>query len=334
MVLQRQSGCDESTFTTYGKFMEALDQIDDDTDELADVRCKARGLSERMCQLETGIYTVFWNDILERANATSKILQDPQLDLNSAVKAVKSLKTFVESKRNCFQEYEKEGIKKSGTAEYVQKRQRRRNVRLDPLDQPRQIVPQVELTQSDRFRIANFLPAIDQFVTALEQRLGAYELISSRFGFLRTLEVLSSQELQAAASNLVKVYKDDLDACLGNELVQFADFVEAFKDEHAEDVSKENFMYKLLIQKKILGSFPNVEIALRMYLVLMVSNCSAERSFSKMKLIKNRLRTSMGNERLSHLALLSIEADILREINFNDLVTEFAKKKTRKVPLI
>lgn len=53
-----------------------------------------------------------------------------------------------------------------------------------------------------------------------------------------------------------------------------------------------------------------------------------------MKLIKNRLRTSMGNERLSHLALLSIEADILREINFNDLVTEFAKKKTRKVPLI
>ena len=93
-------------------------------------------------------------------------------------------------------------------------------------------------------------------------------------------------------------------------------------------------MYKLLIQKKILGLFPNVEIALRMYLVLMVSNCSAERSFSKMKLIKNRLRTSMGNERLSHLALLSIEADILREINFDDLVTEFARKKTRKVPLI
>ena len=114
-----------------------------------------------MCQLETGTYTVFWNDIFERANATSKILQDPQLDLNSAVKAVKSLKTFVESKRNCFQECEKEGIKKSGTAEYIQKRQRRRDVWLDPLDQPRQIVPQVELTQSDRFRIANFLPAID-----------------------------------------------------------------------------------------------------------------------------------------------------------------------------
>ena len=108
----------------YFKFIEALDQIADDAHELADVRCKARGLSERMCQLEMGIYTVFWNDILERVNATSKILQDPQLDLNSAVAAVKSLRTFIESKRDRFEEYEKEGGVKSGTTEYVQRRQR------------------------------------------------------------------------------------------------------------------------------------------------------------------------------------------------------------------
>jgi len=31
----------------YSQFIEALDQIADDRDELADVRCKARGLSER-----------------------------------------------------------------------------------------------------------------------------------------------------------------------------------------------------------------------------------------------------------------------------------------------
>jgi hypothetical protein len=168
----------------------------------------------------------------------------------------------------------------------------------------------------------------------LEHRLSAYELISSRFGCLRKLDVLSSQEILTAASNLVEVYKDDLDVCLGNELVQFADFVDAFTDEQAEDVSRENFMYQLIFKKRVQESFPNVEIALRMYLVLMVSNCSAERSFSKMKLIKNRLRTLMWNDRLSHLTLMSIEADILREINFEDLVTEFAKKKARKVSLL
>ena len=60
---------------------------------------------------------------------------------------------------------------------------------------------------------------------------------------------------------------------------------------------------------------------------------AVERSISKMKLIKNRLRTSMCNDRLPHMVPMSIELDILREINFEDLVTEFAKKKSRKVSL-
>jgi len=93
----------------------------------------------------------------------------------------------------------------------------------------------------------------------------------------------------------------------------------------------------LINKKRVQESFPNVEIAIRMYLVLMISNsrsyCIAERSFSNMKLIRNRLRTSMCNGRLSHLVLMSIESDILREINLKDLVTEFAKKKLRKVSL-
>jgi len=40
----------------------------------------------------------------------------------------------------------------------------------------------------------------------------------------------------------------------------------------------------LIIDKGVQDTFPNVAIALRMYLVLMVTNCSAERSFSKLKL--------------------------------------------------
>ena len=41
-------------------------------------------------------------------------------------------------------------------------------------------------------------------------------------------------------------------------------------------------------------TFPNIEIALRIYLSLMVSNCSCERSFSKLKRIKNELRNRIG----------------------------------------
>ena len=68
-----------------------------------------------------------------------------------------------------------------------------------------------------------------------------------------------------------------------------------------------------------------------MYLVLMVTNCIGERSFSKLKHIKNRLRTTMTQERLTYLALISIEYDVLREINFDELIEEFARRKAHKV---
>ena len=63
----------------------------------------------------------------------------------------------------------------------------------------------------------------------------------------------------------------------------------------------------------------------------MVTNCSGERSFSKLKFIKNRLHTTMTNERVRHISLMSIEYDILRETDFDDLITDLAQRKGRKV---
>jgi len=45
---------------------------------------------------------------------------------------------------------------------------------------------------------------------------------------------------------------------------------------------------------------------------------------------KKRLRTSMCNDKLSHVAMMSREAGILCQTNFEDLVTEFPKKKHEK----
>lgn len=68
-----------------------------------------------------------------------------------------------------------------------------------------------------------------------------------------------------------------------------------------------------------------------MYLVLMVSNCSTERSFFKLKLLENRLRTFMIQERLVNLAIMGIESDILRDIDFTSVINDFAAAKSRKV---
>jgi len=66
-------------------------------------------------------------------------------------------------------------------------------------------------------------------------------------------------------------------------------------------------MYQLIIDKGAESSFPTVEIMNVLELMLMVTNCSAERSFSKMKIIKNcGLRASMTHQRFINLAVLGI----------------------------
>jgi hypothetical protein len=66
---------------------------------------------------------------------------------------------------------------------------------------------------------------------------------------------------------------------------------------------------------------------------LPVSVASNERSFSKLKLIKTYLRSSMGQERLSDLAILSIENDEVEKVSFDELVHNFATEKCRRVAI-
>ena len=42
----------------------------------------------------------------------------------------------------------------------------------------------------------------------------------------------------------------------------------------------------------------------------------------------------MGQDRLSSLALLSIENDLMREMTFEEVIGDFAKAKSRKVNIM
>ena len=68
-------------------------------------------------------------------------------------------------------------------------------------------------------------------------------------------------------------------------------------------------------------------------LTLAVTNCSAERSFSCLKRVKNYLRSTMSANRLNSLAILCIESDVLQRLNCEDLIDQFANQKVRRVCL-
>ena len=72
-------------------------------------------------------------------------------------------------------------------------------------------------------------------------------------------------------------------------------------------------------------AFPTLVLTLKILLTTAVSVASCERSFSKLKLIESDLRTTMGQARLSNLALLSIERDRTQKLrpDRESIVDEF-----------
>ena len=113
------------------------------------------------------------------------------------------------------------------------------------------------------------------------------------------------------------------------ELVQFAKFVEVFKYEENKSRSKPFYFFGIMHRKDIVVTFPNIEIMLRIYLLMMDTKCSGERSFSKLKMMKTR----MGNQRLNHFAILSIEHDIWKQTDFSQLISTSMTRKSSRVYL-
>ena len=70
-------------------------------------------------------------------------------------------------------------------------------------------------------------------------------------------------------------------------------------------------LFEHLIENNRFTTFPNVFIALRIYLTMPITAASGERSFSKLKLIKTYLRSIIAQERHKSLPLLSIECEII-----------------------
>ena len=76
--------------------------------------------------------------------------------------------------------------------------------------------------------------------------------------------------------------------------------------------------------------YPNLWIALRIVCTLLVTVASAERRFSKLKLIKTYLTPSMGQDRLTGLAIISINYEIGKQLSYADINEDFAFTTARK----
>lgn len=86
--------------------------------------------------------------------------------------------------------------------------------------------------------------------------------------------------------------------------------------------------------KNLCDVFPQLVKLSKLIVSIPASSASAERSFSGLKRIHTYLRSTQGQERLSNLAIISLEKDLLQDLKrsgnfYDDVVNEFLKKDRR-----
>ncbi|XP_071734242.1 uncharacterized protein [Rutidosis leptorrhynchoides] len=81
---------------------------------------------------------------------------------------------------------------------------------------------------------------------------------------------------------------------------------------------------------KKMDIFSNVLLAYKILLTVPVTVASAEQSFSKLKLLKNYLRSTMTQERLNGLTIINIENRFLSNVDYDKLIEVFASKNARR----
>lgn len=85
---------------------------------------------------------------------------------------------------------------------------------------------------------------------------------------------------------------------------------------------------------KLSSAFVGTLKILTIILTLPVSTAFNERFFSTLKRVKNYLRLTMGDKRLSDLMVIATEKEEADTLDLNEAVDSFAKLKSRKFPLL
>ncbi|KAJ0170969.1 hypothetical protein K1T71_013741 [Dendrolimus kikuchii] len=259
---------------------------------------------------------VIWYDILTKINVISKMWQSENMHLDVAIQHLDAFTNWLDKYReNGFQSSlvtageiaEENDIDRQ--FKEVRRRRKKRHFDYEGEEEAH------ELNAEEIFKINYFYVIVDNVRASCHPRFEALKHHESIFGFMYNIKRL--KEISDTGESC------DID---GHELYEELNmFIRVY--EGNDDIIS---VLKYIIEKKLTEVYPAIEIVLRIIATTPVTVASAERSFSRLKIIKTYLRNSMNQDRLSALAILSIENDIAHSLDYCALIKDFSLSKSRK----
>ena len=138
---------------------------------------------------------------------------------------------------------------------------------------------------------------------------------------------MTIDQIQEKTTRLLKQYPKDL----GDELT---DELQSLKLIYSANFGEKTLspwdLLNAIKTSNLENLFPNLTVALRIFITIPATVASAERSFSVLKRVKNVLRSTMCQNRLSSLGVLAVEKELAKNTNLDAVIDDFAMKKARK----
>ncbi|XP_071739068.1 uncharacterized protein [Rutidosis leptorrhynchoides] len=265
----------------------------------------------------------------------SKKLQSKDMLLDVTIKSLDGLVNFLENYRNTG--LDRAIIEAKKIAETIDVEPefpvKRASCRKKQFDE----IPNTEREQQsakEKFKTDYFLVLVDMALSQIKTRFEQMKHFESIFGFMfdaSKLHNLDHDLLNKCCLNLevALTYNKDSDID-GNDLFRELEYLQSMLPNVAYEGETPWTSIQIMEFAKKIDMFPNVLLTYKILLTIPVTVASAERSFSKLKLLKNYLRSTMTQERLNGLAILSIESGFLSNIDYDKIIEDFASKYARR----
>ncbi|KAJ1271086.1 hypothetical protein BS78_06G102300 [Paspalum vaginatum] len=286
----------------------------------------AQSLVKSLENFEFLVGMVIWHDILFYVDMVSKKLRSKIVCMDATLKQIEGVISY-------FQKYRNENfdstieIAKSIASDmgiepkFPTKCQGKRKRHFDEINDQDE---EIQLSAIESFRVNYFLVIVETTIASLTSRFEQLKTFEKVFDFLfnsKNLKSLDDNDLQKCCTTFAEAFSHDnsCDVCNTPRFCHNVDLDDFFCE---LKVLQSTFLDDLMSAPEILQfvttitCYPNVCVAYRILLTV--------------PLLKNRLRSTMLQERLNCLAMCCIEKDVLDNIDLNTILNDFASRNARR----
>lgn len=180
------------------------------------------------------------------------------------------------------------------------------------------------------YRRSIYIPLLDHIINDLQERLSPEVMKLFELNVFLPKSTYDEHDLHVVRK-LTKFYNELLDNVNESTVLQEYKLWIAKWQRELNNGTKIPQTIPQIIDVCDSDLYPNVKKFLHILATIPVSGATAERSFSTLRRLKTWLRSTMGEERLTGLALLNIHHQI--EVNDEEVIDRFGRKK-RKIDFI